>query len=494
MSTEAPPRERSADFRGDGPIAQPGPSRAFLTSLHPSGDAAAIRSIHEPVDPHTTAEVVVLSMTAKQCSDEAQRQRLIDRALSALAPQGIIWVDVPGKWRSTLMSNLRASGVITGALTVRRVRRAGEAQIALTPRALRFALNRGHVSGRWRSVLPVLEWMPFGRALLARLLPHVGFAAFRPGTRPFAWLADRLSPEQDVDVVLITNWRGDQAPFLVFALGANQALIAKRACAGCQAQVTHETAMLKLLGPGVAKCGLEVPRLIESRTTTTLSTLIEANVPGRPMASLIWKGYHRDLGRIVDRLAEWLTRWNRETLRHVELTPELGERLILSAARPLAGSIDRGSTYLDWLSRETGRLIGTKVPLVAAHNDLTMANVLGDASGIRSVVDWEAASLDGLPLTDFRYAACDAAATIGGGDRVAAFRACFLEDEEPRRRLQQCEAPLRALASGPPEWLELCVHAGWLRHAANEQERSSSRFDRTFIRIANLLADGVVGC
>jgi Ser/Thr protein kinase RdoA (MazF antagonist) len=295
----------------------------------------------------------------------------------------------------------------------------------------------------------------------------------------------------DVDVALITNWRGDEAPFLIFAVAADEVLVAKRAGAECQAQITHETAMLKLLGPGAAKCGLEVPRLIGGQITKTLSTLIESDVPGRPMASLIREGHYRDLGGIADRLAQWLVRWNGETLRHVELTPELGERLVLSAARPVAGSIDRGSAYLDWLSRETGRLLGTKLPLVAAHNDLTMANVLGDASGIRSVVDWEAASPDGLPLTDFRYAACDAAATIGGADRLAAFRACFVEDGESRRRLQQSEAPLRAIAGGPPEWLELCIHAGWLRHAANEQARSSSRSDGAFIGIANLLADSL---
>ena len=148
---------------------------------------------------------------------------------------------------------------------------------------------------------------------------------------------------------------------------------------------------------------------------------------------------------------------------------------------------------MEWLSGKTARLMGHKVPLVAAHNDLTMANVLGDLSGIRSVIDWEAANPDGLPLTDFRYASCDAATAIGGGNRLAAFRACFVDEGELRQRLQQCEAQLRAVAGGPSEWLELCVHAGWLRHAANEQARSSSRFDRAFIAIANLLADGVVG-
>ena len=60
-------------------------------------------------------------------------------------------------------------------------------------------------------------------------------------------------------------------------------------------------------------------------------------------------------------------------------------------------------------------------------------------------------------------------------------------------RLAHSEAVLREIVGGPPEWLELCIHAGWLRHAANEQARSpSSRVDGSFIAIANLLADNAV--
>jgi hypothetical protein len=469
----------SSAHRSDGPIAQPGPSRAFLTSLHPGGDGAG--------------DVIVLALTPQQCRDGTERARLIDRALSSLPPGGIIWVDAPRRWRSAMMSALRQRGLEIGAVSVRRLRGLRQAEFALTARALRFGVNRGHLSARWRSVIAALQWMPFGRLLLTRLLPGVGFAAFRPGARPFAWLVDRLQGEREVDVALITNWRGGGAPYVVFALGADEAIIAKRGGADCQAQIAHEATMLKTLAPGLEESGLKVPRLIDSHTTATLSTLIESDVPGRPMATLIGEGGHRDLGALADRLAEWLALWNGRTLRHVELTPVLAEQLILSAARPVAGSIERGSAYLDWLSRETACLLGTSVPLVAAHNDLTMANVLGDAAGIRSVVDWEAASLDGLPLTDFRYAICDAAAVISGIDRLAAFRACFLEDGGPKRRLQQSEAPLRAIVGGPPEWLELCVHAGWLRHAANEQARSSSRFEGAFLAIAELLAASALG-
>lgn len=375
---------------------------------------------------------------------------------------------------------------------MRRARGAGETHIALTPRALRFAIDRGHLSRRWRVVATMLR-APFGQALLRRVLPGVGFAAFRPGRRPFNWLIERLPNQEDVDIALITNWRGERAAYLVFALASDQTLVAKRGDAECHVQIEHEAAMLKALGPGFERCGLAVPHLLDSYTKNRLSTLIESDVPGRPMASLIREGHHRNLGKIADRLGEWLACWNKHTLRHIELTSQLAEQLILSAARPLAGSIDRGSAYFEWFSREAGRLVGAKVPLVAAHNDLTMANVLGDAAGIRSIVDWEATSIEGLPLTDFRYAVCDAAAAIGKCDRATAFRASFLKGGQHRSLVDQSEAALRKLVGGPPEWLELCIHAGWLRHAANEQARSPSpRFDASFLAIANLLANSAV--
>ena len=321
--------------------------------------------------------------------------------------------------------------------------------------------------------------------MLLRLLPGIGFSAFRDGTTPFGWLVDRLG---GADVALMTNWRTEEAPFLLFALGTNETLLAKRGGQRFQAGISHEAAMLEQLRPGLANAGLQVPRVVDRHRTRHFYSLIESDVPGRPLAGLIREGHHRQIGAIIERLAEWLSRWNRATVRQIELTPALVDELILSPAREVAQQ-----AYLQWISGQTERLVGRKVPLVAAHNDLTMANVLGDRSAILSVVDWEAASTDGLPLADFHYAACDAVACLAGGDRLAAFRACFLEDGDIWQLMQQCEEQVRTITAGPPEWLELCVHATWLRHAANEQGRPSSRADGAFIGIVNALSASVLG-
>ena len=482
--------ESSARPEAKGQIRQASASRALLTSLHPSGDPDSILSIDAQADRAAAArsgDVVVLAMTAAQCRDRRRCEPMLEYALEALASNGILWVEVPRRSRPSIAAALRKSGMAIGAPTICRRRGAASTEFPLTPAGLRFALTGGHISRRWRLPLAFLERAPWAQSILFRLLPRVGFAALRPGTRPFGWLADSRSTMDRVDVALTTNWRGEGAPFLIFAIGADETIIAKRGSGHSRAQVENEAAMLKLVGAGVAGAGLEVPRLIEHQKTKRLSTLIETAVPGRPMASWIREGRHRDFAAVVQRLAEWLGVWNGRTVRNVELTPELSERLILSPARGLADTIEGGGAYLDWLCRQARRLIGHQVPLVAAHNDLTMANVLADRRGLRSVVDWEAAAVDGLPLADFHYASCDAAAAISDGDRLAAFRACFLADGEFRRRVEEAEAHLRAIVAGPPEWLELCFHGCWLRHAANEQARASSNPDRAFLAIAELL-------
>ena len=50
--------------------------------------------------------------------------------------------------------------------------------------------------------------------------------------------------------------------------------------------------------------------------------------------------------------------------------------------------------------------------ITAAHNDLTMANVLTSREGI-GILDWEAAVADGLPMTDLWYALADAVSRAG---------------------------------------------------------------------------------
>ena len=408
--------ESSADRRTDVNVGNARPSRALLTSLHPSGDPAEIRWIDGPEDPSTTenkGDVVVLAMTCAHCRDAGQREAMIKRGLSALAPGGI-------------PVDRRAGTMAVGACD--RSSRAGpghrQPDCSSRPRRSPGRILPDQPRTSFRT-----EQRPCVSALAAGACrPRTGALGNSHALSAASGCRLLRVPCRNQDFRLVGRSTGFRARYgrrgdhrlarrtgtiLIFALGKDQTVVVKRGGHGCHAQIAHEAAMLKQFGAGLAKSGLEVPRLIDCTTTARFCSLIETHVPGRPMDSLFRDSRHRDVGAIAGRLAEWLSQWNRQTLRHVELTPALGELLILSAARELAGTIDRGSAYVEWLSGKTAQLIGHKVPLVAAHNDLTMANVLGDLSGIRSVIDWEAADPDGLPLTDFRYASCDAATAIG---------------------------------------------------------------------------------
>jgi aminoglycoside phosphotransferase (APT) family kinase protein len=125
------------------------------------------------------------------------------------------------------------------------------------------------------------------------------------------------------------------------------------------------------------------------------------------------------------------------------------------------------------------------------HNDLTMFNVLLDGTRL-GVVDWEAAADRGLPLTDFAYAAVDAVAAIGRyEDRLRAFRDSFMSASPYSRAIATAQLRLVSELEIAPEVAELCLHACWLRHAANAQQRSAARREDSFLDIVAELAASV---
>jgi thiamine kinase-like enzyme len=138
---------------------------------------------------------------------------------------------------------------------------------------------------------------------------------------------------------------------------------------------------------------------------------------------------------------------------------------------------------VEWLESRCLELTGVRCAFVAAHNDLTMFNVLLEGDGL-GVVDWECARAYDLPLGDLAYAAVDAAAAAARyGDRVAAYERAFgtgpvaAQVDELVRRI--CRA-----VDVDDELAELCLHSTWLRHAANEQRDGSSA---TFLSILRRL-------
>ena len=125
---------------------------------------------------------------------------------------------------------------------------------------------------------------------------------------------------------------------------------------------------------------------------------------------------------MLARVAPWLERWNAATAVPGTVDEVLLERELLRPAAALAPLLPEGDRYEAWLRQRAERWDGSPIPLVAAHHDLTMTNVLLTPSGGIGVVDWASARERSLPLVDLAYAMADAtAAATGYLDRAAAF-------------------------------------------------------------------------
>jgi len=295
--------------------------------------------------------------------------------------------------------------------------------------------------------------------VLARALPRRSTIVRPPGARPLlAWLPG--GPPQDFVLT-----RGRRFAIRLLERGR---LVAVAKLGGSTSRVA-------------APPGVEVPQLLETSVHDGLAVAVESGIEGRA-AALVLGERPRLLGEVLDRLAGPLERWSRETASDRRADAALLEREVLAPARALAAELPE--EYPAWLEGRCSEVEGMALPAVAAHNDLTMANVLLGRRGGIGIVDWDTARADGLPLVDFLYASVDAhAAADRYRDPAESFAACIASPEVEAHR-----ARLAAALGLEPAVAELCFHACWLGHAANEAGRPEGT--RPFLRIVRRLAAG----
>jgi len=129
------------------------------------------------------------------------------------------------------------------------------------------------------------------------------------------------------------------------------------------------------------------------------------------------------------------------------------------------------------------------MPFVAAHNDLTMANIVQSDDGIFGILDWEAARRINFPLTDLFYMYVDAvAAAQVYTSRLRAFEACFISDGTHSAHFKEQQQRILRAIELPGALYDLCLHACWLHHAVNEQRASTAISPRPFLEIVQWLA------
>ena len=315
--------------------------------------------------------------------------------------------------------------------------------------AVRWALGAVPASARGRLATLAPGWA-LGLAAPAAI-------ARPPGSRPLgAWLRAHGSGTSVV-----------AARSTAFLLDDHRLRLAAKLGAGPPArrELTEARALAEL-GPAARAAGADVPEVVKEGELGERPLLVTTGVEGRPASVLLAERPDRR-DALVERIADWLLRWNLATAAEATLSRELLEHEVLAPARAVGAPVPE----LERLARAAE---GRPVKLVAAHNDLTTANVIvGD--GRLAVVDWDTAAPRTLPLTDLFYAVADAeAATRDFADRDAA------TSGEHERRFKEALGLDDAVA-------DVCFHACWLRHAANESLRPDEPA-RPFLEIARTIA------
>jgi hypothetical protein len=406
-----------------------------------------------------------------------------------MAPDGVLYAMAPRRSRRQMLRLLRSQGLKIGPPTLHLRSGAARYYIPLKATCLRFAVDSWPLPRRWRFFARLLRTVPGCSEILSYLLPTIGFAASSSKILPFSWLLSR-SDGAPAGALVATSWRHIEASALVFGFTERNPvprIVAKQPPSSMRTTASHEASMLTEVAPFAQQAGVGVPRLIEFLDKWGQTYVLETGVSGRPLSQLL-ATRPADLVNVVHKLATWLEAWHQNSVQRAPLTSAECEEMVLEPARSLMGGLHSGSEYLAWLDDASSRLIGSEVPWVNTHNDLTMANVLRDHEGRISVVDWEAARMRGLPLADFWYSACDAATACGSQDRATMFNHCFLQGGALNALVAPHEQRLREIVGGPPEWLELCFHACWLQHAANEQIEGMADESSPFLAIVNALA------
>lgn len=427
--------------------------------------------------------------------DEAARAWLaeaVERCAAGLHPDGVAYVLVPRRNRLRARRLLRSRGLVleppllhlpSGADTRRLV--------PLERRAARDAFNRVvRLRGWKRGLLRLLFAIGGGRAL-AVLLPDVALVARPRDARPLlAWLRSHGPPGTgSLRAALTTSWTPGASSVVVHPLAGDDVTpVVAKVSLDPGARVSREGEVLSSLGPAAARAGATVPDLLASFDLDGVPVLVESRVEGRPVAPELIRRPAR-LEPTLARVADWLDLWHRATAREAPLSRELLERELLAPAASVAADLEDGDAYLRALEAVCQGFEGKPAPLADSHNDLTMWNVLLGPVGELAVVDWESAEAGTLPLKDLFYMAADAvAATDRYRNRLEAVRECFVPGRRhaalvSRRR----DAIARALGVSD-ELGELCFHACWVGHAANEKRAAEPGADRPFLAIVRWLA------
>ena len=473
-----------------------------LELYHPAGTAPRMRVVGSewlsllgpprPANDEGQADLVVVAPTDAECRAPGWFTRAANSTAAALADEAVAFLIAPRRWRSQLLSAARAAGLELGPAVLHLPNYAWSRHLVAADRsALRYATECLLPRTSWKSRAASLVCrFPGGERLVAYQGAASVIARRRGGTALLAWLSEAAGTPVRADRVVVTpSWRAQQATFTIAVVdeGTIAPWLVARVGSGPKAarEDLGEERALAAFSDSAQAAGAAVPRVKTSTQLDGAPVVVESGVAGRVAATLLAERPD-EADAVLDRTLVWLLRWNRLTAAESQLTRAYVEQEVLSPARAVTPSLEVGADYLARLERLCDELVGRRSTLVAAHDDLTMVNVLVGRDGGLGVVDWDTARPDALPLVDFFYAVVDVStASTSYADRPRAFEACFVKGVQPPAVREHQQRFEQALAVDPPV-AELAFHACWLHHAANELARGET--NGSFLAIVRLLA------
>jgi Phosphotransferase enzyme family len=383
---------------------------------------------------------------------------------AALAPDGIAWIAVrPGR-RTLARARARRHGLhVSGSWLALP---SADPRVLL-PLSSTTSATRRRVAAQLavaRLVHAVLGWKT---RIIEELAPGVGLVAQRPGARPLlAWLAD-IGVKGAVGVA--AGWHD---PSRVVLVGETTVVKSGKGPGGLE----REAELLDVLGPSVDRSGARAPSVVYHGPAGSRVALVESALPGERVSTILRREPAR-LPTILTQVTDWLSGWHVETRVMRPFTSEDLERLIVTPLRAVAPHLHDNVAYAERVETLGRSLLDRVVPFAAAHNDLTTWNLLLDEDAL-SVVDWEAADAQSLPLVDLEYLLVDAVAAARRLERDVAFRSA------DRSGYAEAVAQLGIA----PDIAALARYACWLGHAQNELGRTEPGSPRPFLAIVESLA------
>jgi hypothetical protein len=298
----------------------------------------------------------------------------------------------------------------------------------------------------------------------------VGMAQVGP---PFVVRAARdLGVPEDVQPLLLAGQGDDysRATFLLFERNGEEPSWALK-FARLPVRLTsfeRERSGLELARETGGVVAARAPRWLGSFEAEGLQCTLESAARGRTLLALLRSSPRvAARKRTVGAVCDWLLEVARTT--RAEPAALLDERRRLAEDVLPRWGVD--PSLVDDLP---------EIPAVLQHNDLGSWNIVADAQGF-TVLDWENAVRNGLPLWDLFYFLADAAAQLDGaaepGERATHFERLFLGEAQSSSLLFAWTRALVEALEIPPSAVGAIATLCWLHHGVGGQLRAEETGD-----------------